>query len=408
MLPDGDKPLANAKRKQKLTKTVIEGLIPEQNEYRVWDSLVPAFYVRVFPSGSKKYYVFYRTARGQARNRTVGAFLTMTIERARDQARKHIAAAKDGKDPHGDQDSLRSIPTLAGHWETYWRDHASIKKSARSADSDMTLWTKHLCPTFGAMFIDKIEPAGIMRWHAKLADTPGAANRALSLLSKLMSLAEVGGYRPSNPCKGIEKYPETPRDPSVSDEELSLLWKAAEREQRTGDKGAARVVMLILLTGARRGEVLKAAWSEFDLTSDLPVWRVPVEHIKGGRRRVILISRNLSSSFAATLSRWKAEACGTSGLLFPSSRGGASTRFDINKPWARIRMEAGRPDLRLHDLRHVFATVAIGEGHSLAEIGETLGHRCTMTTRRYAHIEARQKSRVANTVSEKMLSFAEA
>ncbi|RYD78618.1 MAG: site-specific integrase [Verrucomicrobiaceae bacterium] len=218
-----------------------------------------------------------------------------------------------------------------------------------------------------------------------------------------MNLSVEAGYRASNPCKGVERYAENPRDPSLTSRELSRLWEAAANEERDGDKGAARIVMLIMLTGARRGEVLNARWPEFDLASESPIWKVPTEHIKGGKRRKLVITRNLSIGVCSMLLRWKSETRNPESVLFPSQLGDLYPRRDINKPWHRIRSAIARCDLRLHDLRHVFATLALGEGHSLEEIGETLGHRSAMTTRRYAHIVARQKSKVANSVSEIIL-----
>jgi hypothetical protein len=181
----------NAKLKQKLTKTVVEGLAAEPAEYSVWDTTVESFHVRVSPKGTKTLCVIYRTKRGVSRRRSLGRFPTKRIEEARDEARTYISAAKSGGDPFGERDALKAIPTLGKFWDEYWSDHATVKKSARSCESDLQLWKTHLSPRFGRSHVDQVEPATIYRWHAALSEKPGAANRALALLSRLMSLAVV-------------------------------------------------------------------------------------------------------------------------------------------------------------------------------------------------------------------------
>lgn len=390
--------MPNAKRKEKLTKTLVDGLSPAGFEYAVWDTQVEGFHVRVSPAGLKTLCVYYRSKRNQGRRRSLGRYPTVGVEEARQTARQLIAASKRGEDPFGKQDALKAIPKLSVFWDTYWAEHAVPKKSARSAQEDLRLWRIHLKPALGDLFIDQIDAKTVRKWHADKKGTPGAANRALALLSKMMSLAVANELRPTNPCKHIQRYPENRRDPDVDPELAVKLWALAQIEEQKGDAGAARVMMLIMLTGARRGEVLQARWRDFDLSSSMPLWRVPTEHIKGGERRGINITRNLSADTVALLQSWKGER-GPDDLLFPSVKGEGGARYDIRDPWDRIRRAAGRPELRIHDLRHMFATLAIFNGHTLDEIGETIGHRDPTTTRRYAHILARTKSQVANSVS---------
>lgn len=396
--------MPNAKIKLKLTKTIIEGLEPRTKEYSAWDAQVEGFHVRVFPSGSRVFYAFYRAKRGNMRRRPLGPYPTVKVDEAREQARSLISAAKQGKDPFGEQDAQRAIPRLASFWTVYWEEHALPKKAARSSEQDEQLWNKHVQPTFGEMFVDQIDASRVRRWHAKLSGTPGAANRALALLSKICSMCIQSGYITSNPCRFVEKYPENQRDPTFTSDDIRNLWDAAHLEENEGDEGAGRAVKLIMLTGARRFEVLNARWGDFDLEEGDPTWRVPKENLKGGKRLQTDVTRNLSRDTRELVLSWRPIGHGAEQLLFPSSKLQSEARFDIKKPWDRIRKGAGRSDLRLHDLRHLFATLAIGEGNTLEEIGETLGHRCPTTTRRYAHIVARQKSRVANSVSSKIFA----
>ncbi|RYZ01389.1 MAG: DUF4102 domain-containing protein, partial [Alphaproteobacteria bacterium] len=153
MLPVGD-PVPNAKRKQKLTKAIVTALKAEAKEYSVWDTLVEGFHVRIFPSGSRKLYVYYRSKRGQSRRRPLGAFPLLQIDEARDQARSFVLAAKAGSDLYAERDALKRVPTLAAFWELHWSDHVTVKKAPRSAESDETLWRRHLKSAFGDKFIE--------------------------------------------------------------------------------------------------------------------------------------------------------------------------------------------------------------------------------------------------------------
>ncbi len=277
--------MPNAKRREKLTKTLLGQLEPADTEYSVWDTEVDGFFVRVSPAGRKSFVVFYRNGRRQ-RKRTVGSFPTVTVADARAHARQLITASKRGEDPFGEQDRKLNAQTMNEFWDVYWKTHCQLKKASTSQKEDQRLWNKHLAPKLGRFRVDEVQYSDVSSLHASMSDTPYIANRVHSLLSKMFSLAIRHGLRTDNPCKGIERFPEPPRERILTPDEFSRLVQAIEAEKKR-DEGSVTALMLLVLTGARRGEALQARWEEFDLSAH--TWTVPKEHIKGGVRRNISI-----------------------------------------------------------------------------------------------------------------------
>ena len=226
-----------------------------------------------------------------------------------------------------------------------------------------------------------------------------AANRALMLLSRIMTMAKEHEHVNYNPCSDVKKNAENPRSENLSKQQVRELMAAIDADH---DRSAATVAKLLLFTGARRGEALKAQWSDFDLVEC--VWRVPQKHIKGGVRRNIQIERSLSSAAVASLEEWK-RACGScDGWVFPSNKNPAVHRYDIKKFWDRVRQRSGLDSIRTHDLRHTFASLAIEGGMTLDKVGLEMGRRSTQTTLRYAHLVKRRDKTAADTVAELIAS----
>ncbi|RIJ26271.1 site-specific integrase [Henriciella barbarensis] len=391
--------MPNAKHKVRLTKSYLENVRSAEHEFTIWDEAVDGLHVRIYPSQKKTFNVFYRSARRVSRRRAIGTFPSLTVEAARKKARTILYEASMGADPFADADVSRAIPKLSEWWEIFWSTHITAKKAKSTQRSDKAMWRKHLAPTFGRCFVDEIDTLLVQSWHAKLAHTPGAANRALSLLSTMMTAAMRAGYRATNPCTLVQKYPERRKQRLLSNDEFRRLFRELEFEAEQYDVGTATIIKLLALTGARRGEALNARWSEFDLNSDAPVWRVPTEHIKAGNRYGTEIERFLSVPVCQMLKDWKTIAP-KGELVFPSPKDPKRTRYDLWVAWRRIRERANLPTLRLHDLRHNFATHALKQGFSLYDIGEALGHRSPMTTQRYATVLTEQKRKIMAQVGE--------
>lgn len=394
--------MSQAKARVKLTKKVIENLEVKSHEYAVWDTDVIGFHLRVLPGGTKSFCVYYRVD-GRRRRRSIGSFPTVRVADARDGARNLITAAKSGGDPFGERDRRKQRQTVSELWDYYWETHALPKKSASSQREDIRIWNKHLKPQFQNVHIEDIHFDDVQKLHSAMRRTPTEANRVVALLSKMMSLSIRRGQRESNPCHGVERYPNNPRERILNEVEIVKLFESIELEKRR-DEGAATMVTLLLLTGARRGEALKATWDDFDFNKNN--WNVKRETLKGGSRHAITLQRALSDRAVKLLVDWRVNHPTPNGLVFPSEKDHSKPRYDIKKQWDRIRSEANLHNFRLHDLRHCFATYAFRAGLPLAVIGEQMGHLSSTTTLRYAHVEESEKRKVAEQVSRVVLGKA--
>jgi integrase len=232
-----------------------------------------------------------------------------------------------------------------------------------------------ILPEFGEAKVAAVSHADVDQWHHRLSKrAPTHANRTLAVLSKMLSLAVRWGMRADNPCKGVERNQEHKRNRYLSGAELGRLSEALAE---LPDQRAADAVRLLLLTGARRGELLAAKWDDFDLKRAL--WVKP-----GATTKQKTEHRVPLSAAACQLLTKMQEHADDGGYLFPARGGGH--RPHINAAWIRARKAAKLPGLRLHDLRHSFASIGASSGLSLPVIGALLGHSTPVTTHRYSHL----------------------
>jgi integrase len=262
--------------------------------------------------------------------------------------------------------------------------HASKK---RSGGCDEANWRVHLLPALGPTTkVAAVRHEDVIRWHAAHRQ-PITANRALRTLSVAMRLAEQWGWRPhnSNPCKGVKPHKETSRRRYMSNDELTRLRAALQRWEEAGPLAVrwrfAQLVRLLLLTGARLREVMNAQWSEIDW--ERSVLLVPAERGKTGAaeiqlsERAVAILRELLEAEEAMGGRCLAVIAG-------AERTGPLVGY--RKLWLALLADAEVTDLRIHDLRHTFASFALSGGQTLGTVGQLLGHRSAQTTTRYAHL----------------------
>jgi integrase len=304
---------------------------------------------------------------------------------------------QNGGDPSQERRAEREVVTMQHLFEDYLTKHARVRKKARSVQGDEILWRLHLGPVLKDLRVERVSLKDLHGFMAQMADSKGAANRSLALLSKMMSLAVDWGLRPDNPCRRVERYPENRKERYLTREEVERLRAALEVEE---DRVGAAALMILLLTGARRGEVLKATWNQFELTGPAPLWIVPKEHLKGATKVRTELRRALSDEAARILLDLRATSPVTSiEWVFPSNRTPSKCRPDLNNVWDRVRSRAKIMDVRIHDLRHSFASAAINSGASLHVIGKALGHSDIRTTERYAHVQDSSIRDVAESVS---------
>lgn len=368
----------------KLTKTLVEGAAPRAQRYRLNDSLVPGLCLLVLPSGARTYYLRFRQLDGRQLEMKLGTPVELTPDDARRLAREALAQVREGRRPTEERRATRLAATLSDLSREHLERHASKK---RSGGCDEANWRVHLLPALGpATKVAAVNHEDVARWHAAHRQ-PITANRALRTLSVAMRLAEQWGWRPhnSNPCKGVKPHREVSRRRYMSADELTRLRAALTQWETAGPLATrwrfAQLIRLLLLTGARLREVMCAEWSWIDW--DRAVLLVPDERGKTGAAtiqlspRAVEILRELQAAERAMGGRCPAVIAG-------EDRSGPLVGY--RKLWLALLEDAGVADLRVHDLRHTFASFALSGGQTLGVVGQLLGHRSTQTTSRYAHL----------------------
>jgi integrase len=282
-----------------------------------------------------------------------------------------------GRDPASEMQVVKDEPLVSDLWEKYWKRHGAKKKSGKN---DEWMWKATLEPRFGKRKLSKVTYDQVCDMMDDLKHIPIQANRRLALLSKMFNFAKMQlRWSVENPCKGVQRYPENKRQRYMTREEAARIFRLLN-ESIADNPGSVAFIYLLIFTGARSGEIASARWEHLDGN----VLRLPDS--KTGARPVYL----------------PRAACEIIDTL-PRTNGTITGIKSPKKLWDRIRQEAGTPDLRLHDLRHSFASFAIGAGHSLAQIGGLLGHSNAQTTMRYAHLMEEAAAEAAqNTVDHLM------
>ena len=271
----------------------------------------------------------------------------------------------------------QSVVRVSEVVEAFKADHLAKLKASTERDYRYVL-DKRVMPEFGDTPICDVTRVDISAFHNDLKAKPRAANLTLAVVSKLMSWAEENGYRPlkSNPCVGIKKFPEKKRERYLTTDELGNFGRALTNAEQKGDISiyAAAALRLLILTGARLGEVLSLRWDFVDLSRKQ--CRLPDS--KTGQKTIQLSKAAID--VLKTLPRLKGNP-----YVIVGRRDGQPI-VNLQKPWRLVRDAAKLTDVRLHDLRHSYASVAAASGGSLPMIGKLLGHTQAQTTARYAHL----------------------
>lgn len=348
---------------------------PGRNKVDYFDVDQRGFMLEVRASGGKTYYQRYTDERGRERQYKIGPADALTLDQARRKARIVLAQALLGENPQDRRKELRAIPTLAELVRDRYLPH--VKSYKRSWCTDETVLRIHVLPALGALHIDEITGTAIADLITAMRDkgyATGTTNRVLILLRYIFNLArkwKIPGVR-ENPTVGLSTAPDVQRDRFLTPDETQRLIASINVDE---NRIAAQAIMLLLLTGARRNEVSHAKWEYVDWVKRSLL--VPIS--KTGRPRSIALNGQ-----ALALLRSVAPVPGNP-YIFPSpvtGRPSASLHF----PWARIRERALLDDVRLHDLRHSYASFLVNNGISLYVVQGLLGHTQPRTTQRYAHL----------------------
>lgn len=339
-----------------------------------FDTRQPGFLLEVRRSGGKTYYQRYRDGRGRERQYKIGASSILSLGQARRKAREIAAAALLGSDPQAQREERRAVPSLRQFVQDRYLPF--VRDAKRSWKTDDAVLRIHILPALGRRALDEITENNVADLLKRLEErdySVGTTNRVLVLLRYIYNLARKWGVPcGTNPTASLKTRPDVCRERFLSAEEAQRLLMALEADE---NEVAAKAITLLLLTGARRNEVTAAKWEYVDWDNRTLL----VPRAKSGRARLIALN-----SAALDLLRAQSRLPGNP-YIFPSPVTGRPCP-SLHFPWTRIRERAGLENLRLHDLRHSFASFLVNRGVSLYVVQGLLGHTQPRMTQRYAHL----------------------
>ena len=361
-----------ANRIPRISKRSVDAVKAGGTDTVYWDGELTGFGLRVRRSGHKSYVVQTRIA-GKLCWFTIGPHGPLNPDQARARALEILACAKKGIDPR-DADARREAePSMADLGRRFLEEYVPVHCKPSTREEYSRSVRLFVDPVIGELRVPEVQRKDIAALHHGLRDKPYQANRTLGVLSKMFNLAEVWGWRPdgSNPCRHVKRYKEHKRERFLSPEETERLGQVL-REAEEEMPSAVAAFRLLLLTGCRMSEIRDLRWEYVkDDCIELP-------DAKTGGRVVPLGPE--ARAVLSSIPRDEDNPWVIAGRL-PGSH-----LTDLQRPWRRIRKQAGLEGVRIHDLRHSFASRALALGESLTMIGKLLGHTQVQTTARYAHL----------------------
>lgn len=421
-------------KSERITKRVVDAAEPGERVYRIWDAELKGFGLKVTPAGAKTYIATYRAGTGRAapqREYTLGKHGVLTPDQARELARKVLSEARLGGDPQAERKRLRGELTVAQLCDLYLEEGTSGKK-ASTLSSDRYRINSHIKPLLGKKPLSSITQGDVERFMRDVAagktavkrerigpraytqsrGGKGTASRTVGLLGGIFSFAVRHKLRPDNPVHGVTRYKDGRSERFLSTQELARLGETIEAAEAEGRNAMGlAVIRLLVMTGARKGEIEALRWDEVDFEQSalrLKDSKTGAKAVSIGAQPLALLAELAEKAKAERLeAEVKARAEGEelpppSPYVFPASKGAALHWTGTKKVWEAVRAKAGLPDVRLHDLRHTYASLAVtaaGGAHSLAVIGKLLGHKDVRTTARYAHLADDPVKQAANRIA---------
>ena len=375
-----------------ISKRTVDALTVEKDTV-FWDSELSGFGVRVYPNGGKTYVVQTRAGGKPAKRIAIGRHGVVTAEEARRRATLIVSRIKAGEDPAPEPLPVRQAngPTVEDLAQRFLDDHVAARCKPATAAAYRFAIGKHILPAFGKLSALALDRARVSAFHESLRDRPTMANQAVDLLARIYRAAEDRGAVPagSNPCRQIRKYRPRRRERFLTEAEFRRLGRTLDEMEANGEIAvhAAAALRLLMLTGCRRNEILTLRWDAVDLNQS----EIRLRDSKTGARTVSL------SPEAAALLAGIPRVPGNPFVI--AGRTGQHVR-NLDHPWQKVRARAGLRDVRLHDLRHSFASRALALGETLPAIGRLLGHSRVETTARYAHLADASVRQVAIRISD--------
>jgi integrase len=376
-----------------------------------YDTDLTGFGLKAFPSGAMSWIVEYRPGaggRGVSKRRMVlGSLKNLTPEEARNRATGILAEVRLGGDPAANRAEARAADNVRDLLTSFMDNHVRTKRKARTAKLFDGYINNHIAPALGTKKASTLTRADVERLHKAIGKTnPVTANRVVALIGAVFAYGLRNTLLPrqtDNPAKRIEKFPEQMRERFLTDAELARLGDAIRQAETCGaprqtsnqkhapktpikiGPHAAAAIRLLIFTGARLREILDLRWDDVDLQRGLLFLR----DSKTGKKTIVL--GTAAQAILVELPRV--------GNFVIAGNHDDKPRSDLHKPWALVSKQAGLTGLRLHDLRHSFASVGAGSGLGLPIIGKLLGHTNSKTTERYAHLAADPLRRASDAIS---------
>ncbi|MDR6954877.1 integrase [Ancylobacter sp. 3268] len=421
----------------RISKRIVDALVPGAVDQYVWDTELPGFGIRVRPSGAATYIITYRVGSGRRASKkrlVISVVGKCTPDEARKIARQKLALVVTGGDPAADRARKRADLTVAELCDRYLEEGCALKK-ASTVEADKSRVHAHIKPLLGKKLIGEIDRSDLERFMRDVADGrtrrselirpgvrsvvrggKGTATRTLRQIGGMFSWAVRQRLMPSNPAAGLEKFPDRKSERFLSSSELAALGAALREAETTGvpwridaaksgvkhvakrrqstvsDAYAVAAIRLLLLTGCRLGEILNLRWAEIDFERGLLL----LPDSKTGRKSVILNAPAVV--MLSELPRIGIYVIASSSAGLP----GEKPRADLKRPWAAVSRRAGLEGVRLHDLRHTHASIGAGAGLGLPVIGKLLGHTQPSTTARYAHVDNDPLRKASNAIANRI------
>jgi integrase len=404
---------------RRITKRAVDALKCPEKRDRIflWDEDLNGFGVAAFPSGKKTYFVQYRQ-HGRTRRLTLGQHGTLTPDEARDEARKHLAAVSKGQDPIAARRREREIPTFGqvanDFMDAFRRQIDAGEKKLTTYKAYRITLDEHILGVIGSRRIVDLTDVDVKKLHRNLAGKKYTANKALALISSIWNWAveeKLGVSKINNPAATVKPYKAEGRERYLDRDELTRLGDVLREGETVGlrwsidevgpkakhapklhhrrvklDPFAAAAIRLLILTGARLREVLHAKWDFVDFERHM----IRLPESKTGKKTIYLSAA--AETVLASLVRIEGNP-----YVFPGDNEG-KPRADLNKPWRAVRRAANLDRVRIHDLRHSFASFGAGASLGLPIIGKLLGHSQAATTHRYAHLDSDPMRRAVETI----------
>jgi len=380
----------------KLSKRTIDAMVAGEGPQFYFDTDLKGFGLKVMPTGTKTFIVEYRVTGGRTapkRRLTLGKVGALTADEARDLAKLALGRVHAGADPAADKAKLRAEMTFDKVCDLYLKEGCETKKASTIA-TDTGRIERHIKPLLGKKRIGEITRTDVEKFMRDVANGKtaadlktgkhgraiveggkGTATRTVGLLGGIMTFAVSRQLRADNPVRGVKRYADKKGETFLSAAELGKVGAALTALEAEGANPAAiAIIRLLAFTGARKSEIASLRWSEVDLARGY----LRLGDSKTGAK-IIPIGAPACEVLAGV------DAIEGSEFVFPAASGDSHFQ-GVEKVWRKARLAAGFPDLRLHDLRHSFASVGLARGDALPVIGAILGHADVKTTSRYAHL----------------------